>query len=302
MILITGGTGMLGRELVRRLVLTDERVRVLTRDPTRATKLPAGVDVVVGDLRDDASIAAAVRGCKTVVSAAHGFVGPGRPTPEAIDRDGNHRLIRAAAAARIAHFVLVSVAGAAPDHPMSLARAKYAAEQDLRASGLPFSIVRATPFMETWLMILSDMLDAKGHALVFGPGTNPVNFVSVRDVAALVALSVRGDAPNDVYEIGGPENVCLAAVAERVIRARGRPAPVKHIPLVALRMMAFLARPFAPAFARQAQAAVLMNTTNMALDRVELLSVPATTFADVLADAQREAPRCVGGAPNSPSH
>jgi hypothetical protein len=62
-----------------------------------------------------------------------------------------------------------------------VARAKHSAEE-LRASGLPFTIVRATAFMETWLGIIDGTVEGSGHALVFGPGTNPVNFVS-RDVA-----------------------------------------------------------------------------------------------------------------------
>jgi len=60
----------------------------MTRDRTRTSALPAGVDIVIGDLGDDASVSVAVRGSKAVISAAHGFVGPGNPTPEAVDRDG----------------------------------------------------------------------------------------------------------------------------------------------------------------------------------------------------------------------
>jgi uncharacterized protein YbjT (DUF2867 family) len=288
MILVTGGTGTLGRELVRRLLESGESVRVMTRERERARGLPTAAEVVVGDLADSASITAAMRGCQHVVSAAHGFVGPGKPTPEAVDHEGNQRLVRAAVEAKVERFVLVSVVGASANHPMSLARAKFAAERDLRESGLHFSIVRAMPFMETWLGILGGMLDAKGHAVVFGPGRNPVGFVSVRDVAALVALSLRGEAPQDVCDIGGPENIGLATVAERIIAARGRPAPIKHIPLLALRMMSLLARPFAPAFARQAQAAVLMNTTDMTIDTAARPCGPGvrvTTFADVLGAA-----------------
>jgi NADH dehydrogenase len=277
-ILVTGGTGTLGRELVRRLVEAGESVRVMTRDRERAKGLPpSNVEIVVGDLGDDASVTAAMRGCDRVVSAAHGFVGPGNPTPEAVDREGNQRLVRAAIEAKVVRFVLVSVVGASVDHPMSLARAKFAAERDLRESGLRFSIVRAMPFMETWLSIFGGMLDAKGQALVFGPGKNPVGFVSVRDVAALVVESLCGES-QDVREIGGPENVGLATVAERVIAARGQPAPIKHIPLPALRMMSYVARPFAPSFARQVQAAVLMNTTDMTAPSPSGI----TTFADVL--------------------
>jgi uncharacterized protein YbjT (DUF2867 family) len=124
MILVAGGTGTLGTHLVRLLTDRGDDVRVLTRDPARAAALPDTVQTAQGDLRDPAAVSAAVRSCSTVISAVHGFVGSGKPSPEAIDRDGNRQLIRAAAAEGVEHFVLVSVLDAAPDHPMSLYRAK----------------------------------------------------------------------------------------------------------------------------------------------------------------------------------
>lgn len=295
MILVTGGTGTLGREVVRRLLDAGERVRVMTRDRRRASGLPPAADIVEGDLCDEASVTSALRGCQHVVSAAHGFVGPGKPTPEAVDREGNRRLIRAAVAANVERFVLLSVVGAGAEHPMSLARAKFAAERDLRESGLRFAIIRAMPFMETWVGIFAGMLDAKGSAVVFGQGTNPISFVSVRDVAALIVLSLRDAASNDVYEIGGPEGVGLATLAQRVIDARRRPGSIQHIPLAALRAMSFLARPFSPAFARQAQAAVLMNTTDMVLDPARCARAPGirlTTLDDLLGErSERDQPQ-----------
>ena len=71
-----------------------------------------------------------------MISAIHGFVGRGRASLEAIDRDANRALFQTAAAAGAGHVVLVSVLDAAHDHPMSLHRAKHAAEQALQASGL----------------------------------------------------------------------------------------------------------------------------------------------------------------------
>ena len=265
MILVAGGTGMLGRQVVRLLVDAGHRVRVLTRDPERARDLPGEVDIVCGDVRTPASLPEAVRGCTTVVSAVHGFLGPGNPSPEAIDRDGNRALVRAASDARVEHFVLMSVHGASAEHPMSLHRAKYAAEEALRKSGLRFTIVRATAFLETWTSVIGGELGAKGQALVLGPGRNPINFVSIRDVAAVVARAVSGDAAmsNETVEIGGPENLGFLALAERIVEASGKPARIKHVPLFALRAMSLLARPFSPAFARQARAAVVMNTMDM---------------------------------------
>ena len=294
MILVAGGTGRLGKLIVQLLVRAGEDVRVLTRLQERASGLPIAVEMIVGDIRRATGVATAVRDCTTVISAVHGFAGPDSPSPEAIDRDGNRRLIRAAKEAGVEHFVLVSVHDASPDHPMSLHRAKYAAEQELRASGLGFTVVRPTAFLETWVSVIGGELRTKGQALVFGPGKNLINFVSVLDVAALVALCVRDrSVSNEVLDIGGPENLNFVALADQLIRASGKPGRIKHIPLPVLRVMSVLARPFSPIFARQARAAVVMNTTNMAFDaslRERFPTVPSTTLADVLASPRESRP------------
>ena len=113
MIVLAGGTGTLGARLVPRLAGRGLAVRVLTRDPARAQHLAGpGIEVTCGDVRDPASIARALRGAGTVVSAVHGFAGPGRVSPATVDRAGNAHLIDAAARTG-ATFVLVSVVGAA---------------------------------------------------------------------------------------------------------------------------------------------------------------------------------------------
>jgi NADH dehydrogenase len=264
MILVAGGTGTLGTEVVRLLTGRGETVRVLARDPARAAHVPGGVELVAGDVRDPATLAAAVAGCATVLSAVHGFAGPGRPSPESVDRDANLALIRAATAAGAEHLVLVSVLDAGADHPMSLHRAKYAAEQALKASGLAWTIIRPGPFLETWVGIVGARLGANGPALVFGPGRNPIAFVSARDVAAVVDLAV-GDPSlrGQVLEVTGPEQLSFTQLADRLVTGSGRPGRVRHVALPVLRAMSVLARPVAPAFARQAQAAVVMNTADM---------------------------------------
>jgi uncharacterized protein YbjT (DUF2867 family) len=285
-ILVAGGTGTLGAQLVTRLVERGARVRVLTRNRARGRALPGCVDLAVGDVRQPETLATAVRGCGVVVSAVHGFVGAGRPSPEAVDRDGNRNLVAAAAAAAIRRFVLVSGYDVRSDHPMSLHRAKFAAEETLRKSGVPFTIVRPTSFVETWIRVIGAKLAARGEALVFGPGVNPINFVSVRDVAALVALAACDDGPaGRTIDIAGPEDIGFTKLAERLIAASGKPGRIKHVPLAALRVLSWLARPVAPVFARMAEAAVIMNTTDFTASeaaRAHLPSLPVTRIADVV--------------------
>jgi len=266
-IVVAGGTGTLGTRLVPRLAEAGLEVRVLTRDPARARHLAGpGVEVVCGDVRNPAQVARAVRGAGMVISAVHGFAGPGRVSPATVDRAGNANLIGAAARSGAA-FILVSVAGAAPDHPIGLFRAKRAAEDMLRASGLPWTIVRATAFMETWAAIMSRMLQSSGKIVVFGRGDNPVNFVSATDVAALIARAVTDPGlRGQVMELGGPDNLTFNQVAAILQEATGRHAPVRHIPRPALRAMTWLTAGIKPALARQARAALAMDTLDMTFD------------------------------------
>lgn len=268
MILVVGGTGTLGKELVSLLLAGGDSVRVLTRDEARANDLRvSGVETIVGDMRDRGSVESAVHGCAKVVMAAHGFIGGRGNGPAEVDRDGNRQLIRAAVQAHVEHAILVSTRAAAADDSMSLNRMKYAAEQALMGSGLDWTIIRSVPFLETWRGIIGARVADRGRALVLGRGDNPVNFVSVSDVAALIDLALHdAGLRGRIIDAAGPENVTFTELARQLIAASGRPGRIDHIPLTALRLMAVLARPLFPAFARQAQAAVLMNTTDMAVD------------------------------------
>lgn len=267
MIVVAGGTGTLGTRLVLRLAGQGLAVRVLTRDPARAHHLAGpGVEVAQGDVRDPASIAGALRGAGTVISAVHGFAGPGGVSPASVDRTGNAHLINAAARTG-ATFVLVSVVGASPCHPIELFRAKHAAEEMLRASGIPWTIVRATAFMETWATIMRGPSQTSRKILVFGRGDNPVNFVSATDVAALVSqASTSPSLRSQVLELGGPDNLTFNELATILQETTGCRGAARHVPRPALQMMAWLTAGMKPALARQARAALAMDTIDMSFD------------------------------------
>ncbi len=263
MILVAGGTGRLGALVVSRLAARGLDVRVLTRDPGRASHLPDSSEIFRGDVRDRGSIETAMQGVAIVVSAVHGFAGPGRVTPASVDRDGNANLIDVAAKAG-ADVVMMSVVGASADNPMDLFRAKHDAEQHLQASSARWTIVRATAFVEMWAEITS-------KAPVFGRGENPINFVSVVDVAAVVERAVLDESlRGEVLEVGGPQNLTFNELVALSQQLRGGHSKIRHVPRWALRA-------FAP-IARQARAAVTMDTNNMTFDAVAARS----DFADLL--------------------
>ena len=201
MILVAGGTGRLGSSVANRLSRRGLQVRALGRGTVAPDALDPDVEVVVGDVRDPTSLRDAVSGAATVVSAVQGFVGRGGVTPQNVDRDGNAHLVDAAQREGC-DVVLVSVLRAGPDGPMELTRMKYAAEQRLRASTCPWTVVRPEAFAQTWIEILRQTAGRSRRPLVFGDGVNPIAWVDVEDVAALVERAVvdttlRGTCPRD---------------------------------------------------------------------------------------------------------
>ena len=286
MILVAGGTGRLGTDLVNRLTHRGVDVRVLTRSSDRARHLGAGVDIAIGDVRAPADVTAAVAGCDIVVSAVHGFVGPRGVSPRTIDRDGNANLI-AAARAEGAEIVLMSVVGAAPDSPMELFRMKHAAEQHAAASGVQTTIVRATAFMELWVDLLRQTAGRSGRPLVFGRGDNPLNFVSVVDVAALVDTVIADPATRGTaLEIGGPENLTFNQLARAVQDADNRTGAPRHVPAGALLLMAATVGRIQAQLGRQARAALAMDSGDHTFDASPIHErfphLPTTSLHDVL--------------------
>jgi uncharacterized protein YbjT (DUF2867 family) len=291
MILLAGGSGRLGRLLVDRLVQRGLPVRVLTREPVRG-EYPGSelVTVIRGDVRDPQSLVRAAAGVDVVVSAVHGFAEPERDALAAVDRDGNAHLVEAAKAVS-AEFVLLSTVGAAADSAMELFRVKHAAEQHATASAVATTIVRATAFLELWTDLLSQTVGRSGRPLVFGRGENPINFVSVADVAALVERAIIDPATRgQIFEIGGPENLTFNQLAQALQAAAGRPGAPRHVPRPMLQLMASTIGRVKPELGRQARAALVMDRADLRFDATSIHEVypdlPSTSLADVLARQQ----------------
>ncbi|MEP6753743.1 MAG: SDR family oxidoreductase [Candidatus Dormiibacterota bacterium] len=287
MILVAGGSGNLGRELVPHLRALGHGVRVLTRDPIRGQqRLGDNPEFVLGDARSPQSLEAALSSVDAVISAMTGF-GPGGRGPKAVDFEGNLNLIRAAEAAGVRRFVLLSMNGAAADHPMELARMKHRAEAALRASRLDWVIVRPNAFMELWAEIVGGPIVKEGRATVFGRGDNPVNFVSTRDVARLIELAVLDPGlSRSILAVGGPENLTFNQLVALIETAAGRRARVKHIPLPLMRVLSVVMRPFKPDLAGMIEAGIAFDTVDMTFDASELRQrfpkIELTRMADIL--------------------
>ncbi|HVF40517.1 MAG TPA: SDR family oxidoreductase [Gemmatimonadaceae bacterium] len=269
MILIVGATGNLGGFVARQLIAKGHPVRAMTRDRTRATALEAiGAEVVTGDLRDPESLRAATRGARAVVSASHSILGAGKSSSAHVDDEGQRALIAAAKEAGVAHFIFTSIMDAAANHPVDFWRTKDKIEKHLESSGLRYTIVRPSAFMEIHAYeLLGKAVMAGKRVMMFGPGNNPRNFVASEDVAKLIVraledVSFRGKT----IPIGGPENLTDNQVVEVFERVAGRTASVTHIPLPFLKAISGVVQAFHPGVSRIIKSGIANETTDQTFD------------------------------------
>lgn len=260
----------------------------MVRDRSAARDLAQDrVELVEADVRDRAAVHRAVAGTRAVVSTLTGFARGGGPT--AVDHHGNRNLTDAAVAAGANRFVLTSIVGSRRDHPSDLHRAKYMAERDLMASPLVWTVLRPTVLMETWVGLVGSAVARGGVVRLVGSGDNPVNFVSVRDVAGFVKLALTGELDHQALDVGGPENLTMNQVIALFEEAAGRRARTSRAPLPVMRTMRALIRPFSPRLGRFFEAGIAMAATSMTFDasptRRRFPSVAMTRFRDVAMDA-----------------
>lgn len=235
MIVVAGSTGVLGREICRRLVEGRESVRGLARetsDPEAVARLRAlGVEVVRGDVRDRASLDAACRGARVVVSTVTSARSrqPGDGIEET-DQRGQIALVDAAREAGVERFVYVSYSRNLDDDG-PLTRAKRAVERRIRDSGMSYAILRPSYFMEMWLGPHLGFDFVQWTATVYGDGRAPISFVSLGDVAGFAARAAPGSGAIDgEVEIGGPEAVSPLEVVRIFEELAGARFELRHLP------------------------------------------------------------------------
>jgi NADH dehydrogenase len=285
-VLIVGATGVVGNATARKLLAQGVAVRAMTRTPAKAAALAQlGADVVQGDLRDGDALRRACAGMDKVLAAAHSLLGRGAAASKYVDEIGHKQLIDVAKAAGVQHFVYTSIQGTSPQSPVAFIRIKYAVEQYLQASGLPYTILRPSAFMEwhAYEFIGKPILN-KGQVTLFGKGDNPRNFIAGDDVANFAVLALTDpQAIGEIITIGGPENWTNNQVAALYAQLAARPVQITHVPLVVLRVLAPLLSPFHPGLSQVMTLSVLTETSDFTFDPTATrrrYPVPLTRLAD----------------------
>ena len=266
MILVVGGSGRLGQLVVEDLISRHD-VRVLA--PHATATLPAQdtrLEVVDGDVRDLATVAAAAKGVSCIVVASHGVESRERDGLETIDGLGS-LAVTAAATEVASSVVLMSVVGAAADSPLPLGRTKFAAEQRIRESGVPWTIVRCAAFAQTWAMILTLSAGDTGRPAIIGRGEAAHRFVDVRDVASVVArASTDTTLRGRVLQVSGPQPRTVSQLATMVQQANSWTGAPRHLPVPLVRAIAPILAPFRPDITRKLRLGIAMNEPQPADD------------------------------------
>ncbi|HET6316681.1 MAG TPA: SDR family oxidoreductase [Chloroflexota bacterium] len=206
--LVVGATGQLGGLIAHQLLQHDADVRVLVRpSSTYQPLVDAGARPVFGDLKDRASLDAAVQGVDVVITTANAVAATVPDTIESVDLLGNRDLIDAARAAGVGQFIFTSALGSTPVSPVPFMRAKALTEEHLRTSGMPFTILAPNFFMDVWIRAIVGLAVAEGRPVTLvGEGCRKHSMVAISDVAAFAVASVGHPAATNRYlAIGGPQ-------------------------------------------------------------------------------------------------
>jgi uncharacterized protein YbjT (DUF2867 family) len=217
MLLVTGATGHIGRELVRELDARKADVRILVRDPARAADLPASAERVTGDLGDPASLTAAFDGAERLFLLVPG-----------IGVEHTENALAAARTAGVRHIVLLSSYAALGDPIPAMGHWHHEREELLRASGIPLTILRPCGFMTNafdWLPTLRE-----GNYVLDPVGPGRAALIDPADIAAVAALTLTEDGhQSKEYLLTGGEPLTVAEQVGVLADALGHPIEVRPV-------------------------------------------------------------------------
>jgi uncharacterized protein YbjT (DUF2867 family) len=236
-ILVTGGTGFVGPKVVHALRAESRPVRCLVRKPAKAAALRSwGCEVVQGDVTDAQSLRRAAEGCDTVVHLV-AIIAGSRADFERVMVEGTRSLLRAAQAAGVSRFVLMSALGVSEQTRTLVPyyAAKWAMEGAVRESGLEHVIFRPSfVFGRDGGVLPLFLRQVRWSPVtpVLGGGDRQLQPIWVEDVAAFFAGAVGlPAAANRTFDLGGPDRVTWNELYERIARTLGKRRTRVHVPI-----------------------------------------------------------------------
>lgn len=247
LVTVFGGSGFVGRHVVRALVKRGYRVRVAVRRPDLAGFLqPLGmvgqIHAVQANLRYPESVAAAIKGSHAVINLVGILHEAGRQNFQSVQARGARAIAEAAAALGVARMIHVSAIGAAADSPSTYARSKAEGEAAVLAA-MPGAVILRPSIVfgpeDDFFNRFASLARMLPVLPLIGGGETRFQPVFVGDVAEVAARGVEGKLkPGTVYELGGPEVKSFRALLAYICEVTGRNRPLVTLPFPLARLQA----------------------------------------------------------------
>lgn len=223
MILITGATGNIGKELIPILLESGQSIRVLVRDERKVAHLDSRIERAIGDLNNLDSLISAMRGVDKVFLVT-------------FETQHDVNMLEAAKRAGVQHIVKLSTLEAT-EHKIKVGKWHYEREELIRASGLDWTVLRPGMFMSNSIEWWAETI--KGQGSVFFPGgkKGKVAPIDPRDVAKVAALALTQPGHSgQAYELTGPELFTIGNMVQVIANTLGKPTQYMDIPPIAAKL------------------------------------------------------------------
>lgn len=252
-VLVTGAAGFVGTHVCRHLTARGARVRGLARSPVKAAErlAPMPVELHIGDVRDALVMQRAMQGCDTVVHLAAIAIERRGQTYEDINARGTERVLAAMQTTGVRRLIHMSQNGAASSLPYRFLRSKGLAEDAVRATGTDWTILRPSVIFgpeDEFVNVLARLVRLSPFVYPLpGGGTARFQPIAVDDVAQVVATALaERDTIHQAHALGGPAQLTLRQMIERVLLAMDAKRFLFPLPTVLLRPLIALVQRILP--------------------------------------------------------
>ncbi len=246
LVTIYGGSGFVGRYIARRMAKAGWRVRVAVRNPNEAMFVrPYGVvgqvEPILCNVRDDASVAAAMQGADAVVNCVGVLVESGKNSFDAVQAEAPERIARLAAQHGVARMVQISAIGADAGSDSDYARTKAEGEAAVFRH-MPNAVILRPSIVfgpEDQFFNRFAGMTRLGPVLPVAYADSRFQPVYVDDVAKAAEMAVKGEAKAGIYELGGPDVETFRTLMQRMLEVIHRRRLILNLPNVVAKLMAF---------------------------------------------------------------